>query len=102
MQRRVSAGEVQTGFRERIFHEIAVCEADARHRRTAFPCDPDDPLIPIDPGHDAAPRGQLPNKHAVAAPDINSRLAPLRHRVQDHPLIVNIVIPVLTSHRFHL
>ena len=86
---------------QRVRHEVGLDEADRGGRATAFPGDRDHLLVQVDPGYGGAPGGQLAGEQPVPAPDIDRRTAPLRHRVQDHPLIVNVVIPVVPSRRFH-
>ena len=76
-------------------------EADRGNLLAAFQGEPDDPLIPVDSGHGRAPPGELAGKQPVPAPHVNRRTASIGHRVQDHPLIVNVVIPVLARLRFH-
>jgi hypothetical protein len=101
MQRRIGAGKVEAGIRERVVEEVAVDKADRGEGAPAFPGGLDDPLVPVDPGHGRAPRGELAGEHPVPAPDVDSRPAPVRQRLENHPLIVNVVIPVLARCRIH-
>jgi hypothetical protein len=104
VQGRVGTGEVETARRERMGHEVGFDEFGSRRR--SLPCalagGGDHRGVPVDPGDGRAAAGELAGQQAVAASDVQSRLAAGRHGVQDQWLVVDVMVPVVGHVSFHI